>query len=430
MSLASEITRLQNAKSALKTSIEAKGVTVSDSTLISGYAALVDQIQTGGGGGDDILRDLIERDITTLNIPSGTTQIGNYAFSNCSGLTSVTIPNSVTEIGSSAFSYCQALTSVTIPNSVNSIGSSAFSHCNALTSVTIPNSVNSIGSSAFSYCQALTSVTIPNSVTEIDGSAFDECSKLSTIIINATTPPTLGSIYSMEFYVFVPSESVDTYKTTNVWKKYPNNIYSLPILKGEYLTGTIEMASNRNSVLSGIFYNKYPKYFDKLYINDIEVSTDYILENNTSYTFKFELFDKRLIGGRLFSDRDYNFVTSVTIPDSVTRIGNKAFMNCNITNINIPDSVTNIGNYAFQSTALTEITIPSSVTEIGYNILNYNNVITSITILATTPPTLSSGSISGSNNCPIYVPAESVDAYKAATNWSSLANRITAIPTE
>ena len=92
MSLTSEITRLQNAKSALKTSIEAKGVTVSDSTLISGYAALVDEIQTGGGGGgNEDLIDLIERDITTLNIPSGTTQIGDYIFYNCSKLTSVTI---------------------------------------------------------------------------------------------------------------------------------------------------------------------------------------------------------------------------------------------------------------------------------------------------------------------------------------------------
>ena len=403
MSLSSEITRLQNAKSALKTSIEAKGVTVSDSTLISGYSAYVDQIPTGGGGGgDDILRDLIEKDITTLNIPEGTTQIGNYAFS-----------------------YCEKVRSVTIPNSVTSIGNYAFGSCSGLTSVEIPNSVTSIGSSAFSYCDSLTSVEIPNSVTSIGSSAFSDCSKLSTITINATTPPTFGSIYSMNFYVFVPSESVDTYKATNELKKYPNNIYSLPILKGEYLTGTIKMPSNRKFALSKIFKNNYPKYFDKLYINDIEVSTDYSLEYNTSYTFKFELFDKRLIGGRLFSD--YNYVTSVTIPDSVTRIGNEAFVNCNITNINIPESVTSIGNYAFQSTSLTEITIPSSVTEIGYNILDYNNVITSITILATTPPTLSSKSISGSNNCPIYVPAESVDAYKAATNWSALADRIQAI---
>ena len=128
MSLSSEITRLQNAKSALKTSIEAKGVTVSDSTLISDYSAYVDQIPTGGGGGggNEDLIDLIERDITTLNIPSGTTKIGRYALSYCSGLTSVEIPNSVTSIGGYAFQNCSGLTSVTIPHSVTSIGDGAF----------------------------------------------------------------------------------------------------------------------------------------------------------------------------------------------------------------------------------------------------------------------------------------------------------------
>ena len=80
------------------------------------------------------------------------TNIGDWAFYGCSGLTSVTIPNGVTSIGGAAFSGCSGLTSVTIPNSVKSIGEGAFSVCSGLTSVTIPNSVKSIGNSAFSGC--------------------------------------------------------------------------------------------------------------------------------------------------------------------------------------------------------------------------------------------------------------------------------------
>ena len=95
------------------------------------------------------------------------TNIGNYAFSQCIGLTSITIPNSVRSIGDDAFYYCIRLTSVTIPNSVTSIGYSAFSNCRGLTSITIPNSVTSIEKSAFSQCFGLTSVTIGNSVTSI-----------------------------------------------------------------------------------------------------------------------------------------------------------------------------------------------------------------------------------------------------------------------
>ena len=138
MSLSSEITRLQDAKSALKTSIEAKGVTVSDSTLISGYAALVDEIQTGGGGNEDLI-DLIERDFTTFNIPYGTTQIGDYAFYYKRDLTGINIPNSVTIIGERAFQYCEGLTSINIPNSVTTISYGAFNGCSALTSINSEN---------------------------------------------------------------------------------------------------------------------------------------------------------------------------------------------------------------------------------------------------------------------------------------------------
>lgn len=59
MSIATEITRLQGAKADLKTSIEAKGVTVPSATLISGYSALVDQIQAGGIPDSDGLVDLV-----------------------------------------------------------------------------------------------------------------------------------------------------------------------------------------------------------------------------------------------------------------------------------------------------------------------------------------------------------------------------------
>ena len=231
MSLSSEITRLQNAKSALKTSIEAKGVPVSDSTLISGYSALVDQIPTGGGGGgNEDLINLIERDFTTFNIPSGTTKIGSYAFNHCSKLASVTIPNSVTSIGQSAFEYCSALTSVEIPNSVTEISEYLFSICSKLASVTIPNSVTSIKYSAFSQCSGLTSVTIPNSVTSISQGAFEYCSALTSVTIQATTPPSLGS-YAFEETnncpIYVPAESVDAYKTATNWSSLADRIQAI-----------------------------------------------------------------------------------------------------------------------------------------------------------------------------------------------------------
>jgi hypothetical protein len=119
----------------------------------------------------------------SYKIPDSVTNIGGYAFSNCTGLTSVAIPNSVTNIGSYAFSGCTSLTSVAIPDSVTNIGSYAFSNCTGLTSVAIPNSVANIGYGAFGRCSSLTNVTIPDSVTNIGGYAFSDCTSLTSATI-------------------------------------------------------------------------------------------------------------------------------------------------------------------------------------------------------------------------------------------------------
>ena len=123
---------------------------------------------------------------TELTLPSDITQIHNYAFYACSGLTNVTIPDSVTSIGGGAFYGCTGLTSITIPNRVTSIGDWAFYKCAGLTSVTIPDSVTNIGYAAFADCTGLTSITIPDSVWMIGGWAFSSCTGLTSIKFNGT----------------------------------------------------------------------------------------------------------------------------------------------------------------------------------------------------------------------------------------------------
>ena len=165
-------------------------------------------------------------DITSITIPDSVTTIGDDAFGGCESLTSVTIGDSVTTIGEWAFNYCLSLTSVTIPDSVTTIGGGAFRDCNSLTSVTIPDSVIMIGDYTFAHCSNLTSVIIGDSVTTIGEWVFSTCRSLESVYCKATTPPTMGGgIFTYAPSIYVPTASVNAYKSAYGWCDYTRYIY-------------------------------------------------------------------------------------------------------------------------------------------------------------------------------------------------------------
>ena len=123
--------------------------------------------------------------LTSLTLPSGITKIGAGAFGNCSGLTSLTLPSGITEIGKSAFSDCSVLTSLTLPSGITKIGDYAFSSCSGLTSLTLPSGITKIGVGVFQYCSGLTSLTLPSGINKIGSKAFNGCSGLTSLILPA-----------------------------------------------------------------------------------------------------------------------------------------------------------------------------------------------------------------------------------------------------
>lgn len=172
--------------------------------------------------------------LSSVTIGNNVTSIGSYAFFDCSNLTSITIPDSVTSIGDSAFEYCHSLSSITIGSGLTTIDINAFSYCDSLTNVNFPDSVTTIGNQFLEGCHSLTSCTIGSGVTSIGTWAFAYCSGLTSVIINATTPPSLGGASfrntNNSFIIYVPSASVNAYKSASEWSSYSSRIQAIPII--------------------------------------------------------------------------------------------------------------------------------------------------------------------------------------------------------
>ena len=165
-----------------------------------------------------------------------------------------------------------------------------------------------------------------------------------------------------------------------------------------------------------------------------------MISNTYSNGIGIMTFDKTITAltdktGRSGGFKENTNLVSVVLPNSLESIGAYAFYGCsNLTSIVLTDRIVNnpsasIGNCAFlECSKLQEITIPSGLRYIYNSVLKDCTSLNSITILDTTPTDLGTSAFDNTNNCPIYVPAESITLYKTASKWSEYADRYQTIP--
>lgn len=262
--------------------------------------------------------------------------------------------------------YSNGIGILTFNNKVTAFGVNSFSGNTTLTSITMPNTVTEIGRRAFFNCTNLSSVTMSTGIMHIQEECFYGCESLLEI----TIPDNDGWIYNKAF----------------------GNCSSLT----------------------------------EIIIPDgVRVATNTFL-GCTSLTSVHLPADLTTIPGGFFMG--CTNLSSVSIPTGVTSIGDYAFDSSGLTSISIPNSVTSIGGSAFNKcTGLTSIIIPRNVTSLGLGAVGRCTNLESITVLPTVPPT-AGGLMFYQSTCPIYVPSASVDSYKGASEWSTYADRIQAIP--
>ena len=367
--------------------------------------------------------------LSTVTLPDKLTTLSASAFYNCAALTSVTLPDGLKTISDSAFYGCSKLESLTIPKSVESIGSSVFYSCNSLIltvhrgsyarkyaatnsrkyiladdatktviessgtcgdnlwwvlngatgelsfegagtmtnyssyssgyapwrgkaaqikTVTIPKGITSIGNYAFQNLTALEAIAIPDSVTSIGDYAFNSCSALKTLTIPKSVETigsyAFGSCASLTLSVY-PDSAARTYAVKNSVKHaviFESNKEGDKEKEKE--TSVVTASGSCGNSMSWLFYENGTLVFEGSGAMSNYSSASYVPWKNYASQIK-----------------------AVTIPDTVTSIGNYAFYGISLPEtLTLPDSVLNIGSYAFSNcSTLKKLTVPENVTSIG-----------------------------------------------------------------
>lgn len=279
-------------------------------------------------------------------ISSNPLMYANHLFVNGIKVIDLIIPDEVTEIKDWAFAYMTGLKSVKMPASVTTIGARAFLECNSLQDVTLSENLTAIGTGAF-YQTNLQSIVFPESLKTIDDGAFSE-----TPLVLVEIPDGVENMGKMAF------KDCKELKTVVIG----NGLKTIP-----------DRAFDHCSVLRSVTFGN---------------SVEKIME------CAFQCSDLR----------------EVVIPNSVTTIGDGAFISCaNLETLELPSGLTSIGKYAF----------------------NECSSLKKVCSYATIPPVCGADdSFSPSADCVLHIPKKTKEVYKEAIGWKNFAYLEDDLPNE
>lgn len=287
------------------------------------------------------------------------------------GLKDVVIESGITSIGDAAFGECYSLSGVNISDTIKTIGEWSFGYCSELSSITLSQDLEFIKKAAFIDCKSLTSVVIPSNCKQIGYIVGDEKR------MNDGVPSKYEGVFSGCI-----------------------NLSSVTLNEGLEIIG----ARTFNNCVNLTSFEA-PSTLKILGFN----AAKYIVTNSSSPTWQSVTAQIGVFVG-------CKSLSSVTLNEGLEVIGNNAFLGC---------------------TSLSSITIPSTVTNMYMSCFRDCSSLEYVISLPTVPPQIGTADENqahatpfyNTNNCPIYVPDESVNAYKNASIWSEYERRIKPLST-
>ena len=302
--------------------------------------------------GNDIFRNC--NNLQSVSLGKNVTSIPSSCFLNCVNLRNINLEN-CTEIERDAFNNCPSLENINLEN-CKTIGQAAFCGCSSLENIDLKNATT-LGWSAFYDCTYLSNIKFSEKITNIEKDAFKDCNSLN-IEINSPSVPKLGCSFPSNTIITVPSNSLDAYRTANIWKENAGQIFAIGT-KQDYDVKTTAQDNapgllqqldrdNLNSVVTLKVSGTINSYDIMLFRNKMDNLHHLDLSDADIVANPYEYYEECSTQDSTLNDHAFTGLgklISIKLPKSVKYIY-RAFQDCtNLTSVELPERL----NFTYDS---------------------------------------------------------------------------------